>query len=86
LGGHFNFTLTLIIAWENLAGHEAGHLMGLVDRYTDITDAKGNVIDFVIHKNWDGNIMAGPPGEAWNNNLFEMISFARTNHRLIIRR
>jgi len=47
---------------------------------------KGNVIDFVIHKNWDGNIMAGPPGEAWNNNLFEMISFARTNHRLIIRR
>jgi len=70
------------VNWGNLVAHEAGHLMGLIDRYTDVKDRFGKVLYSQAHAHWGGNIMSGPPGVAWNQNLSEMINFARAHRHL----
>jgi RHS repeat-associated protein len=52
-----------------VAAHEAGHLMGLADRYTEGT--------FKIHKGWEKNIMNGKEGKVEERNIEEIIKNAK---------
>ena len=47
---------------DNPAPHEAGHLLGLGDRYSNI-EKDGKIIS-VPHEGWEGNIMASGPNVA----------------------
>jgi RHS repeat-associated protein len=54
-----------------MAAHEAGHLMGLDDRYTDV--GKGKNLRSIPHKGWKGNIMAEENGQVEERNIKEII-------------
>ena len=46
------------VSW--VAAHEAGHLMGLGDRYKDINGKS------IPQKGWENNIMVAPNKTCWN--------------------
>ena len=55
------------ISW--VAAHEAGHLMGLSDRYKDINGKS------IPQKGWENNIMAAPNKPVEQRNINELIPF-----------
>ena len=55
------------VSW--VAAHEAGHLMGLGDRYKDINGKS------IPQKGWENNIMAAPNKPVEQRNINELIPF-----------
>jgi RHS repeat-associated protein len=57
---------------SNHAAHEFGHLIGLMDRYTDVYNDNGRVTGSIPHSGWKGNIMAdnGRVEQRNINNIF----------------
>jgi hypothetical protein len=53
----------------SVAAHEAGHLMGLIDRWT--VDPNSNTL--IPNPGWEGNIMAGYRGTPWARDITTII-------------
>ena len=52
---------------KNSAAHEFGHILGLIDRYSDYHDEK-DVIS-VPHSGWEGNIMSNSKRSVEQRNI-----------------
>ena len=59
------------------AAHEAGHLMGIGDKYSSKYDAKGNRTGTSPHYGYKGNIMAELPGKPSDDNMKDILSSKR---------
>jgi hypothetical protein len=73
---------TIAVRWSadlppELAAHEAGHLLGLVDMYYGSGELRGHPVKGQgygpggSHGDWTGNIMAGSEGAVEERNIWD---------------
>lgn len=61
---------------EKVASHEAGHMMGLKDRYTNVKAPDGSR-ETVVHPGYEDNIMGQLNGKPSEQDITEILSRAR---------